>query len=85
LGNNIQKLGYNSVGYPENISLQLDGGFNTKLFGKDLGVIAVLNYSNNKRRTETPTVSLPSTERKLIPTSIISQKNTKMTLFWEVY
>lgn len=47
-----KNFGYNSVGYPENISLQLDGGFNTKLFGKDLGVIAVLNYSNNKRRTE---------------------------------
>lgn len=47
-----KNFGYNSIGYPENISLQLDGGFNTKLFGKDLGVIAVLNYSNNKRRTE---------------------------------
>ncbi|NIF04440.1 TonB-dependent receptor [Chryseobacterium sp. Tr-659] len=47
-----KNLGYNSIGYPENLSLQLDGGFNTKLFGKDLGVIAVLNYSNNKRRTE---------------------------------
>ncbi|ROI06381.1 TonB-dependent receptor [Chryseobacterium sp. G0240] len=47
-----KNFGFNSVGYPENISLQLDGGFNTKVFGKDLGVIAVLNYSNNKRRTE---------------------------------
>ncbi|ATN06129.1 hypothetical protein CRN76_12330 [Chryseobacterium indologenes] len=47
-----KNFGFNSVGYPENVSLQLDGGFNTKVFGKDLGVIAVLNYSNNKRRTE---------------------------------
>lgn len=48
----VKGLGYNTLGYPENLSLQLDGGFNTKVFGKDLGVIAVLNYSNNKRRTE---------------------------------
>ncbi len=48
----VKNLGYNTIGFPENLSLQLDGGFNTKVFGKDLGVIAVLNYSNNKRRTE---------------------------------
>ncbi|MDV7697133.1 TonB-dependent receptor [Chryseobacterium soli] len=48
----VKGLGYNSIGYPENVSLQVDGGFNTKVFGKDLGVIAVLNYSNTKKRTE---------------------------------
>lgn len=49
----IKNIGFNTIGYPENLSLQLDGGINTKLFGKDLGVIAVLNYANNKRRTVT--------------------------------
>ncbi len=49
----VKNFGYGKIGYPENVSLQFDGGFNTKLFGKDLGVIAVINYSNNKRRTET--------------------------------
>ncbi|RTZ49604.1 hypothetical protein EJ377_04100 [Chryseobacterium arthrosphaerae] len=29
-----KNLGYNSIGYPENLSLQLDGGFNTKLLEK---------------------------------------------------
>jgi hypothetical protein len=53
LGKICKKSWVHTHGYPENISLQLDGGFNTKLFGKDLGVIAVLNYSNNKRRIET--------------------------------
>ncbi|UBB89614.1 TonB-dependent receptor [Candidatus Kaistella beijingensis] len=49
----VKNFGHGAIGYPENQSLQLDGGFNTKLFGKDLGVIAVLNYSNSKNRTET--------------------------------
>lgn len=49
----VKNFGYGTIGYPENLSLQLDGGFNTKIFDKELGVIAVLNYSNNKRRTET--------------------------------
>ncbi len=48
-----KNLGYHNIGWPENQSLQIDGGFNSKIFGKELGVIAVLNYSNNKRRTET--------------------------------
>lgn len=48
-----KNFGYGTLGYPENLSLQLDGGFNSKIFGKDLGVIAVLNYTNNKKRTET--------------------------------
>ncbi len=49
----VKNFGYDKIGYPENVGLQFDGGFNTKVFGKDVGVIAVLNYSNNKRRTET--------------------------------
>ena len=49
----VKNFGYGTLGYPENLSFQLDGGFNTKIFNKDLGVIAVLNYSNNKRRVET--------------------------------
>lgn len=48
-----KNLSYHTIGWPENESLQLDGGFNTKVFGKNIGIIAVLNYSNNKRRTET--------------------------------
>ncbi|SFI11807.1 outer membrane beta-barrel protein [Halpernia frigidisoli] len=48
-----KNFGFGTIGYPENESLQLDGGFNTKIFGKDLGVIAVFNYNNNKKRTET--------------------------------
>lgn len=48
-----KNYGYHDLGWPESQSLQLDGGFKTKIFGKDLGVIAVLNYANNKRRTET--------------------------------
>lgn len=47
----VKNFGYNNNGYPENVNLQLDGGFNTKFLGKDLGVIAVLNYSNSKRTT----------------------------------
>ena len=47
----VKNFGYNDVAYPQNINFQLDGGFNTKLFGKNLGVIAVLNYSNTKKTT----------------------------------
>ena len=47
----VKNFGYNDIAYPQNINFQLDGGFNTKLFGKNLGVIAVLNYSNTKKTT----------------------------------
>lgn len=49
----VKNFGYSTIGWPQNESLQMDGGFKTKLFGKDLGVIAVLNYANNKKRTLT--------------------------------
>ena len=49
----VKNFGYGKIGWPQNENLQLDGGFNTKIFGKNLGVIAVLNYANNKRRTTT--------------------------------
>lgn len=43
-------FGYKQVDFPESVSLQLDAGGKTKLFGKDLGVIGVFNYANNFRR-----------------------------------
>lgn len=49
----VKNFDYNNLSWPENLSFQADGGFNTKVFGKELGVIAVLNYSNLKRRTDT--------------------------------
>lgn len=49
----VKNMGYGKIGFPESANLQLDGGFNTKIFGKNLGVIAVLNYANNYKRTVT--------------------------------
>jgi outer membrane receptor protein involved in Fe transport len=43
---------YTTKSAPLNASMQLSGGLNRKLFGKNLGAIVAINYNKQNRRTE---------------------------------
>lgn len=49
---------------PVNASLQLSGGFNTKLFGKKAGGILALTYNRSNRRTEYDNLFIPGAGSK---------------------
>jgi len=48
----VKNFSLTSINFPQNLSLQANGGFNTKLFGKEFGGIIGLTYSNSFKRTE---------------------------------
>lgn len=48
----VGSFGIEESSFPLNTSLQVSGGFNTKLFGKDFGAILALTYNRNVRNNE---------------------------------